>query len=106
LILLVTNVDWSFISHAHLDEACELFASKFIELAKTCIPNNFFIVRPNDKPWYMSEIRLASRQRDILHNKARRNKPNLIFNGTPFLLLTITNILELHLAVKFFGTNT
>ena len=68
---LITNVDWSFISYGSLDEACELFTSKFIELAKTCISNNFVIVRPNDKPFYSSEIRLASRQRDRLHDKAK-----------------------------------
>jgi len=68
---LITNVDWSFISHGSLDEACELFTSKFIELAKTCIPNNFVIVRPNDKPWYTSDIMFASRQRDTLHDMAK-----------------------------------
>jgi len=74
-----------------LDEACELFTSKFIELAKTCIPNNFVIVRPNDKPWYTSEIRLASRQRDRLHDKAK--------TSTNLLIGIITKRLETKLTI-------
>ena len=35
-----------------------------------CIPSKDVLIRPNDKPWYNSEIRSHSRQRDKLKTKA------------------------------------
>ena len=39
-------------------------------MVKTCIPSKKVTVRPDDKPWYNSEIRRTSRKRDRLKSKA------------------------------------
>ncbi|XP_045206717.2 uncharacterized protein LOC123558945 [Mercenaria mercenaria] len=61
---LISNTDWSFLNHGSLDSAADSFVERYIDLAKLCIPTSLVTVRPNDKPWYTSEIRKTSRQRD------------------------------------------
>ena len=39
-----------------------------------CIPSKYVTIRPNDKPWYNSEIRLNSRKRDRQRTKALRTQ--------------------------------
>ncbi len=56
--------DWSFLRGDNLDTASESFISKFLDLAKSCIPTSLVEVRPNDRPWYNTDIRRKSRQRD------------------------------------------
>ena len=46
-----------------LDEACNLFTNTFLNFVKESIPSKYITVRPNDKPWYDSEIRHFSRVR-------------------------------------------
>ncbi len=63
---LILATDWSFISNdSHIDIVCEQFHTKLRELLHTCIPNNLVTVRPNDRPWYNSEIRHTSRQETV-----------------------------------------
>ena len=38
-------------------------------MVKLCIPSNLVVVRPNDKPWYDSEIRHFTTKRDKLKRK-------------------------------------
>jgi len=45
---------------------------KYTELAKTCIPIKTVTIRPNDKPWFSSELRREIRRRDRLHKIMRR----------------------------------
>ena len=47
-----------------------MFTSKFIELARVCIPSKVVTIRPNDKPWFTSEIRQLFRKRDRQKRKA------------------------------------
>ena len=70
---LISSTDWEFLKNDSLDNACENFTSVFINLAKECIPCKEVTIRPNDKPWYDSEIRTASRKRDRLRNKAAKS---------------------------------
>ena len=51
-------------------EASYLFNDIFLEMVKTCIPSQKGTVRPDDEPWYHSEIRRTSRKRDRLKSKA------------------------------------
>lgn len=41
-----------------------LFTDTFLDIVKPCIQHYIVTVRPNDKPWYNSELRKLSRQRD------------------------------------------
>ncbi len=67
---LILNTDWSVVNIPNLDEATILFTDTFIDLAKQCIPCSEVTIRPNDKPWYNSEIRHTSKLRNRLRKKA------------------------------------
>ena len=62
----IQNYDWTSLSNGSLDEACNLFTNTFLNFVKEIIPSKYIIVRPNDKPYYHSEIRRFSRVRDRL----------------------------------------
>ena len=66
----IRKFDWSYLLHGSVHEASYLFNDIFLEMVKTCIPSQKVIVRPDDKPWYNSEIRQTLRKRDRLKSKA------------------------------------
>ena len=66
----IRNFDWSCLLHGSVHEASYLFNDIFLEMVKTCILSKKVTVRPDDKPWYNSEIRRTSRKRDRLKSKA------------------------------------
>ena len=45
-----------------------------MDLIKLCIPSKNVLVRPRDKPWYDSEVRKVSRQRDRQKRKALKSQ--------------------------------
>ncbi len=67
---LILNEDWSVLNNGSVDEAADMFTLKFIDLAKKCIPYKEVTIRPNDKPWYNSEIRRTTKLRDKARKKA------------------------------------
>ena len=60
----IQNYEWTFLSNASLDEACNLFTNTFLNFVKESIRSKYITVRPKDKPWYDSDIRHISRVRD------------------------------------------
>jgi hypothetical protein len=77
LNMLIENHDWSFLNNVSVNEACNRFIKVYIELAQTCIPTRLVTIRPNDRPWYNSELRLLSRKRDRQKRKAiKSNNPS------------------------------
>ena len=67
----IVNTDWSFINNDDcLNHICSKFTVQIVEYMDECIPSKDVLIRPNDKPWYNSEIRSHSRQRDKLKTKA------------------------------------
>ena len=68
------NYDWTSLSNGSLDEAYNLFTNTFLNFVKESILSKYITVRPNDKPWYDSEIRHFSRVRDRLDNILRNQK--------------------------------
>ena len=111
---LILTTDWSFLYNDTVDIAAKRFTSKFLELAKECIPTSLVTIRPNDKAWYNSDIRKISRHRDRQKSKALqsgkssdwlkyrllRNKVN---NMKKHAKETFYNTLEHN--IKEFGTN-
>ena len=79
---LIISTDWIFLHNDTVDVACESFVSTFLILARECIPSSFITIRPNDKPWYNSEIRRTSRQRDRHKHIAIRTGKLLDWNYT------------------------
>ena len=54
----------------HIDKICENFTKTFINFCKKCIPSNKVLIRPDDKPWFTSELRYNIRLRDRLRKHA------------------------------------
>ncbi len=67
---LISEYDWSVLNTRNIDDAVTLFTNIFIELIKQCIPSSEVTIRPDDKPWYNSEIRHTSKHRNRLRKKA------------------------------------
>ncbi|MCU7958324.1 MAG: endonuclease/exonuclease/phosphatase family protein, partial [gamma proteobacterium symbiont of Bathyaustriella thionipta] len=65
----LSNYDWECLREETIDEACSKFNDTFLDFVKSCIPSKNVLIRPNDKPWYDSEIRKISRKRDRLKQK-------------------------------------
>ena len=56
----------------NVDSMAERFTNKYLEMIARHIPSKTIRVRPNDKPWYNSEIRKEIRTRDRLHKILRK----------------------------------
>ncbi|MCG7883228.1 MAG: hypothetical protein JAY96_16735 [Candidatus Thiodiazotropha endolucinida] len=63
---LILNHDWLCLNEGTVHEAFANFTNIFLNFVKNCIPSKFITVRPNDKPWFDSEIRHHLRIRDKL----------------------------------------
>ena len=63
---LIEAHDWNseINNRMHIDEICENFTKTFINFCKICIPFNKVLIRPNDKPWFTSELRHNIRLRE------------------------------------------
>ena len=64
--------DWDCLKAGSVDDSCELFTNQLMEFVNLSIPHKDVTIRPNDKPWYDSEIRRNSRKRDRQKQKAVR----------------------------------
>lgn len=59
----LSNFDWDCLREGTLDEACAKFNNIFLEYVNSCIPSKNVLIRPDDKPWYDSEIRRMSKKK-------------------------------------------
>ena len=60
----IRNTNWSFLHNGDVNSAVLKFTQTFLDLVKSNIPYKYVTVRPQDRPWYNSEIRKTSRKRD------------------------------------------
>ena len=66
------NVNWEdLLLEPSVDEACEVFTDIFFQSASETIPTKDVTIRPNDKPWFNSQLRREMRKRDRLRKKAK-----------------------------------
>ena len=80
----IANIDWQiflFNDHNDINIACDRFNSKYSELAQKNIPRKSVTIRPNDKPWFTSELRLEIRKRDRLRKKARSSNSLIVYEN-------------------------
>ena len=61
---LVASENWEFLYTSTVDVACAHFTDIIHDFMNECIPSKVVTIRPNDKPWYPSEIRSFSKYRD------------------------------------------
>ena len=80
-----SEFDWSCLQEGTVSEGSILFTNVFIEFAKLCIPNKSIVVREDDKPWYDSEIRRNSRERDRLKKTALKTGNTNDWKNTKYL---------------------
>ena len=67
----IEQYNWdSIIDDSVVDSACEKFTDIFLSFCKECNPRKKVIIRPNDKPWFNSELRHNIRLRDRVRKKA------------------------------------
>ena len=58
----LSNFDWTCLRQGTLDEACSKFNDIFLDFVNSSVPSKNVLIRPDDKPWYDSEIRRLSRK--------------------------------------------
>ena len=61
---LVASENWDFLNTPTVDVVRAHFTNKIHDFMNLCIPSKLVTIRPNDKPWYDSEIRRFSKYRD------------------------------------------
>ncbi|MEW8341721.1 MAG: hypothetical protein AB2708_17895, partial [Candidatus Thiodiazotropha taylori] len=66
----ISTFNWNCLNDGTVDEASLLFMTVFMQFIKTTIPHKEVTIRPQDKPWYDSEIRKLYRKRDRQRKKA------------------------------------
>ena len=88
----ISNYDWNCLREGTLDEACGKFNNVFLTFARSCIPAKNVLIRPDDKPWYDSEIRKMFRKRDRLRRKFNITGNQNILNRYKFLRNKVNNL--------------
>ena len=77
------NLFRNALTHANFDECfessdidiiCESWTSKFLSVAKDSVPNKIVTIRPNDKAWFTSKLRLLKRRVNRAFNKFKQVK--------------------------------
>jgi hypothetical protein len=71
-------IDWEIFLNSSIDvnDMSERFIHKYIEMRRKHIPSRTVLVRPNDKPWFNSEIRKEIGIRNRFHSARRNTKSN------------------------------
>ena len=69
-----TNFDVCF-AETSIDNVCLKWTELFLNVAKATIPNRVVTIRPNDSPWFTTELRKLKRKIVVIlsynyfHNK-------------------------------------
>ena len=77
LNVALQNANWEpCFEQPNVDFACSKWNEIFLNLARQYIPNKVVHIRIDDKPWYNTDLRKLSAQKNKVHRKAKRtNKP-------------------------------
>lgn len=67
---IIENTDWdSVINNAFSTEkAAELFAGKYLELVRECLPEKSVTIRPKDKSWFDSDLLITLGKKNRLRH--------------------------------------
>ena len=86
----LSNSDWTCLREGTLDEACPKFNDIFLDFVNSSVPSKNVLIRPDDKPWYDSEIRRVSRKRDRLKQKFKKSSNLNILARYNFIEIRLT----------------
>ena len=67
---MIANTNWKRLNNSSTDEASDFFSQTVLNYMYDGISSKDVTIRPNDKPWYGSEVRRHSRERDRQKTKA------------------------------------
>ena len=59
--------------HDDINDICNSWTAKFLDIAKKVILNKVVTMRPNDNPWYTSDLRRLKRAKDLSHKQAKNH---------------------------------
>ena len=88
----IRSFDWGCLSDGTINEICAFFTNKFMNFVNECIPHKDVVIRPDDKPWYDSEIRKFSRKRDRQKSKAAKTSSQNDWNKYKNLRNKVNNL--------------
>ena len=78
----INNVNWEeAFAETDVEQDCEFLTTTFIKLAEDNIPKKKVTIRPNDKPWFNSELRKEIRKRDRLRKRALKSNSLIIYQN-------------------------
>ena len=67
------NADWdTCFEFNNIDEICNAWTNTFLNVARMTIPNSLVEIRPSDKPFFTSALRLLRRRKERARKEARR----------------------------------
>ena len=98
----ISNYDWNCLTEGTLNDACNKFNDVFLSFVRSSIPSKNVLIRPDDKPWYDSEIRKVSRKRDRLKRKFNKTGNQNFLTRYKFLRNKVNN-LKKHAKERFYN---
>ena len=85
---LISSYNWDTMNeNQSIDQNCSMFTDIFLNFCKECIPCKKVLIRPNDKPWFNSELRYNIRLRDRLRKR--------FSSQNPIQIVTLINVKEI-----------
>lgn len=78
----LSDVDWEacFVTN-DVNKVWESWLTKFLSVIACSIPNNNVTVRPNDKPWYTSDLRKQKRKLEYVHKQAKKKNTQVLWES-------------------------
>ena len=98
----LSNFDCTCLRQGTLDEACSKFNDIYLDFVNSSVPSKNVLIRPDDKPWYDSEIRRLSRKRDRLKRKFKKSSNLNILARYKFYRNKVNN-LKRHAKEQFYN---
>ena len=69
----LNETDFSTVFDSHdIDNCCLKWTERFLNIARSFIPNKIVTIRPNDSPWYSNALRLLKRKMNRMFNIFKR----------------------------------
>jgi hypothetical protein len=77
----LSNTDWeSCFETEDIDDICDKWTKKFLDISRTSIPNKKVTIRPTDKNWFNNYLRRLGRAKDRQHTIAVESNTILEWN--------------------------
>lgn len=99
------SFDLECLKAGSVNDSCELFTDKSMDFVNSSIPHDDVTIRPNDKPWYDSEIRRHYRKRDRQRHKAVKSSKQSDWTKYKTLRNKVNNLKQSNHLIMIFTLN-